>query len=109
MKSVPALRLSERDNVLTLLAAGRRGDTACTPDGSFRVPLADDVPLYHKTASEYILKGTPVIKYGVTIGLATKDILPGCWVHLQNIRSLVDEKSSGLDMHTGVDTSRSYE
>ena len=109
MSPVPALRLSERDNVLTLLAAGRRGDSARTPEGFFCVPLADDVPPYHKIASEFIRKGDSVVKYAVTIGVATENILPGWWVHLGNIRSLVDEKSSGLDIHTGVDTSRSYE
>jgi hypothetical protein len=43
-----------------------------------------------------------VIKYGVTIGLATRDIDAGEWVHLHNCRSLLDEGSSTLDLHTGI-------
>lgn len=109
MNSVPVLRLSERDNVLILLAAGRRGDSVSLPDGTVRISLVDDIPPYHKTAMKFIRQGDSVVKYGVTIGVATEDILPGRWVHLQNIRSLVDEKSSGLDIHTGVDMSRVYE
>jgi hypothetical protein len=108
MRAVPAILLSDKDNVLTLLAPGSEGDCACTPDGGMRVLLLDEIPLYHKAAGSPIPKGGPVIKYGVVIGAATEDILSGRWVHLHNMRSLVDEKSSDLDLHTGTDPSRQY-
>ncbi len=108
MRSVPAIRLSDKDNVLTLLAPGREADSACTPDGLMCVLLLEEIPLYHKAAGSPIPKGGPVIKYGVVIGEATEDIPSGRWIHLHNMRSLVDEKSSALDLLTGIDPSRQY-
>ena len=109
MKSVPAVLLSEQDNVLTLLAHGYERDEACTPDGLSCVPLLDDTPLHHKTARMPIPENGPVIKYGVVIGEATANIPVGRWIHLHNMRSLADEKSSTLDRATGTDPSRPYE
>lgn len=46
-----------------------------------------DVALGHKIARRLIRQGTPVIKYGMTIGSTTCEILPGDWVHLHNMKS----------------------
>ena len=35
-----------------------------------------------------IKKGTPIIKYGETIGLATEDIKEGDHVHVHNVEGL---------------------
>ena len=50
-----------------------------------------------------------LLKYGVVIGRATKDIPRGTWVHLHCMRSLVDERSSHLDTVTGAPNDISYE
>ena len=44
----------------------------------------------HKFALRDIAKGEKVIKYGAPIGIATKDIAEGDWVHVHNVRTLLD-------------------
>ena len=61
--------LNERDNVGVLKA----------PRGS--------VPMGHKIALADIPKGSPVVKYGYPIGIATEDIRAGEFVHTHNLRS----------------------
>lgn len=56
----------------------------------------------HKVALRPIAPGDPVIKYGYSIGEATRLIMPGDWVHLHNCRSLCDQASSSLDLASGV-------
>lgn len=46
-----------------------------------------DVELGHKIARNAIPAGSPVVKYGMSIGVSTRDILPGEWVHLHNMKS----------------------
>ena len=45
------------------------------------------IPKGHKIALQNIRAGEDVIKYGVRIARASKDIRAGEWVHLHNIRS----------------------
>ncbi len=49
--------------------------------------LVDDIPQGHKFSITDIPKDYPVIKYGNSIGYATKDIKKGQWVHTHNIRT----------------------
>ena len=49
------------------------------------------------------------MKYGVVIGCATKEIKMGQWVHLHNMKSLYDARSSSLDVVTGAPTDTHYE
>lgn len=48
--------------------------------------VLDSIPLGHKVALRDISAGEPVVKYGVTIGLATKDIRAGQHVHVHNVK-----------------------
>jgi altronate hydrolase len=48
---------------------------------------ADGIPDGHKIARQAIPAGSPVIKYGDPIGIATRDIAAGEWVHTHNLRS----------------------
>lgn len=41
----------------------------------------------HKIAARFIAAGEKIIKYGVPIGSATKDIERGMHVHLHNMKS----------------------
>ena len=43
------------------------------------------IPRYHKAALTPITKGSPIIKYGETIGHAEEDIQPGDHVHIHNM------------------------
>ena len=55
------------------LPAGTRFDSGLV--------LTETVPEAHKVALTAIRRGEPVIRYGVTIGLAEQDLAPGAWVH----------------------------
>ncbi len=50
------------------------------------VDVLEPVPLGHKLALRDIPAGGPVVKYGVVIGLATKDIRTGQHVHVHNLK-----------------------
>jgi hypothetical protein len=43
------------------------------------------------------------------IGKSTKMIWQGEWVHLHNCSSCIDERSAGLDVHTGLPGEKAYE
>lgn len=101
--------ITPEDSVVTLLTEGRAGEERAVVGASERLRLAEDVPAWHKAARRAIRTGEAVIKYGVSIGRATRDIAPGEWVHLHNMASFVDEKSGTLDLRSGVDTARRYD
>lgn len=54
---------------------------------SVTVELLDGVPLGHKLALTDIAAGQDVIEYGQRVGIATKDIAKGSYVHVHNVRS----------------------
>ena len=49
--------------------------------------LAEDIPQGHKFALTDIPAGKPIIKYGAPIGIATRPIPAGSWVHTHNIKT----------------------
>lgn len=51
------------------------------------VTLLEDIPQGHKFALTAISAGSPVIKYGSPIGIATADIPAGGWVHTHNLKT----------------------
>ena len=51
----------------------------------------------------------PIIKYGVVIGVATQEIHEGDWVHLHNMMSRFDERSSKIDPISGAVKDTVYE
>lgn len=71
--------IDPRDNVTTVLDQGADLDRL---QGGMEIALG--VPFGHKAALRPIGCGEPVIKYGVTIGHATRDIAPGEHVHVHN-------------------------
>ncbi|MGE4275610.1 MAG: UxaA family hydrolase [Lawsonibacter sp.] len=105
-----AFVIDGRDNVATALAPLTPGTVRLTGDAPFSVLEAtQDIPDGHKVALRPIQSGEPIVKYGVVIGAATQDIAPGTWVHLHCMRSLVDQRSSHLDIHTGAPCDMEYE
>jgi altronate dehydratase small subunit len=107
---IAAFQVHPDDNVATLLAdaAGEAVKIIGAAQDTTVVPLAP-IALGHKIALRDIAAGEPVIKYGVPIGMAVRDIRRGEWLHLQNCRSLVDERSAGFDVETGAATDTAYE
>ena len=49
------------------------------------ITALEDIPSGHKMALKPIARAENIIKYGVSIGHATADIVPGAWVHTHNM------------------------
>ena len=105
-----AFQIHVQDNVATALNVLKTGDVRLLGDANTkRISAMEEIPSGHKIALLGIARGEKIIKYGVPIGCATKDIPAGTWVHLHNIRSLYDERSSHLDVKTGAPKDTKYE
>lgn len=79
------LRINTKDNVAVALVPLHKGSLIDLEDIS--LTLKEDIPQGHKFALSPILKGESVIKYGCPIGLASKDIKAGAWIHVHNIQT----------------------
>ena len=53
---------------------------------ALEVTVLDRVPLGHKVALRDLTAGEQVIKYGIAIGRATRDIRAGEHVHVHNVK-----------------------
>ena len=79
MNSPRTVRLSPEDNVVVAVDQITSGADAAGVTARERVPRG------HKMAVCGLREGEPVIKYGQTIGFASKPIAPGDWVHEHNV------------------------
>lgn len=103
-------RINPADNVATLLEDAPAGDMVTVlGDAPAQIRANQPVALGHKIALCDLKKDQPVIKFAVTIGLATRDISAGDWVHLHNCASRFDQRSGTLDARTGATTDTRYE
>jgi len=84
-----AIVVDGRDTVATALADLEAGETLVLSvgDQQHQVALAAPIAFGHKVALAAIAAGEPVIKYGETIGRATRAIEPGDHVHVHNLES----------------------
>ncbi|MGD8563781.1 MAG: UxaA family hydrolase [Desulfarculaceae bacterium] len=82
-----AKKISDKDNVITLLAACDAGEevTVNLADGKATYQCNQETPFGHKIAIVDIAPGEPVFKYGEIIGSATQAIKTGDWVHTHNV------------------------
>jgi altronate dehydratase small subunit len=85
-----ALLVKDGDNVATSLDRLTCGEELqfAAAGATLRVELAEDVAFGHKFAVRAIAAGEPIVKYAETIGLATRAIAPGEWVHVHNVESV---------------------
>ena len=105
-----AFQISSSDNVATALTPIVPGAVRVFGEASLpRILAVTDVPRGHKLALSAIAEGQTIMKYAVPIGIAVKAIHAGEWVHLHNIRSAYDERSSHLDVITGEPMDTNYE
>jgi len=72
------LQMHERDNVAIVVNSGGLKTGARFESG---LVLTEAVPEAHKLALVDIEQGEPIVRYGVTIGHATRPIRRGSWVH----------------------------
>jgi len=70
------------------LKRGEKLEGWCMEDDSTLAATANvDIPLGHKIALNARKKGEQVLKYGVSIGLASQDIATGDHVHTHNLKT----------------------
>jgi len=103
-------KIHATDNVATALTPLKRGDVAQirgAAEGT--VMTQEDIHAGHKLALAPIAAGAPVVKYGISIGVATQHINEGEWVHLHAMRSNYDQRSSHLNIVTGAPEDSNYE
>ncbi|AMJ41081.1 UxaA family hydrolase [Anaerotignum propionicum] len=81
----PILKIHEKDNVGTCLRKLEAQETI--PFDKCNITATEPIPQYHKIALTHIPIHNPVYKYGQIIGLATKEISQGDYVHVHNIES----------------------
>jgi galactarate dehydratase len=72
------IRMQAQDNVAIVANPGGLPAGTVLPDG---LTLRDAVPQGHKVALVDIPTGGAVLRYGIAIGYALKDITAGSWVH----------------------------
>ena len=87
-----ALKVNDKDNVATIFANGITNGTEVEvrdkKGNSEIVKVIGDVPYGHKIAVRDITKGELIFKYGEEIGIATKDVKKGEYVHIHNLDSM---------------------
>jgi len=108
--AVVAFQVDAADNVATLLGDAAEGSliTVVGPAGKRDIAAREKIELGHKIALAPIAEGVSISKFGVVIGIATRRIEPGEWVHLHNCRSQLDERSGSFDVHTGAPGDNAY-
>ena len=81
---VKGIQLDCHDNVATVIGPVHSGDRVYweNSQGMASIVAMTDVPRFHKIAVTDIPRGSPVIKYGHRIGVATTEIKSGCHVHI---------------------------
>ncbi len=84
-----AILIDQKDNVATALCQLEKGDSVQAGIEGYTVNTAilENIPLGHKFALKDIQREEAVIKYGETIGLATRQIRQGGHVHIHNVES----------------------
>jgi altronate dehydratase small subunit len=89
MSKIHAIIMKSVDNVCTVVETVEAfTDVSTKIDGkTVTISVSERIPFGHKFAIKPIKTGDPVIKYGETIGLATKEIRTGQHVHVHNLES----------------------
>lgn len=92
MKENIAIKVNDRDNVATIFADNiykRTSVEVRDKKGKAEVlNVIDDIPYGHKIALTDIAVGDTIIKYGESIGRASKPIKKGEYIHIHNLESM---------------------
>jgi altronate dehydratase small subunit len=87
--------LSAEDNVGVAIKHIAPGSDVAA--GHIRLTALDEVPMGHKIALRPIGVGQKIVKFGVPVGSATKEIAAGAHVHMHNVKS--DYLTNRMDYH----------
>ena len=86
-----AIRMHKLDQVATVLENVAAGDEVNIYDANnillYGMTAAEAIPYGNKIALCDIPEGKLLIKYGVPVGLVTRNIKCGCLVHVHNVKS----------------------
>ena len=83
------IKINREDTVAVALKPLSKGSTVAADP--YTVVLNEDIPQGHKFAVCQIPEGAPVVKYGCRIGYASRQINPGDWVHIHNVRTALGD------------------
>jgi len=87
-----AIKADEKDNVATIFSNGSiNGSAVEVRDRKGKtdsMTVIGDVPYGHKIALWNLKKGDEIIKYGQVIGIASREIKKGEYVHIHNLDAL---------------------
>jgi len=83
--SPPYISLHADDNVFVLIRGLTSGEALVIDGASYS--FDNELGLGHKIAAKHIDKGAKVLKYGMSIGVASKEIARGEHVHVHNLES----------------------
>ena len=91
-KKLPlALKVNDLDNVATVFsneaAAGTQVEVRDKKGNASFLTIHSDIPYGHKVALRDVHVGEDIIKYGESLGEATKEIVAGDYVHVHNLDS----------------------
>ncbi len=78
------IQIHPSDDVAVAIEPVVRGETA------LGITAVEDIPAGHKMALRDIAQGENVLKYGMPIGHASRDIAKGAWVHTHNLKTNLD-------------------
>jgi altronate dehydratase small subunit len=110
MERQKAFQIDYIDNVATALMPLEAGRVLLSGNVTMAfVNAEENIPMGHKIALRDIGKEEAIIKYGIVIGRAKRNITKGTWVHLHCMKSIYDERSSHMDAVTGVPEDIRYE
>lgn len=106
-----AYQIHTSDNVATMLDDAAEGElVAIRGEGvPVEIRLVGPIDEGHKVALRRIAAGEPIVKFGISIGHATADVEAGAWVHLHDMASDYDARSSTLELRSGAPTDTRYE
>ncbi len=86
-----AIQLDDKDNVATVTDDVSKGEQVevLSPMGEVILDAkpVEDIMFGHKLALRELSKGEEIVKYGEVIGVASKPISVGEWVHTHNAES----------------------
>jgi altronate dehydratase len=86
-----AIQINEKDNVATVTSDISSGEKieVLSSNGKviLKIIILEKIPFGHKIAIVDIKKDEKVVKYGEVIGVATRSMRLGDWVHTHNVES----------------------
>jgi hypothetical protein len=93
-----AIQIDEIDNVATVTSDVLKDESVevLSHEGEVvrRLKTLNDIPFGHKIAKRNLKIHGIIVKYGETIGIASRDIKEGEWVHTHNVESVTVPTSS---------------